>query len=281
MYETILVATDGSDVATAAAGQGLAMAADLDATIHVLSVADVRDDDAWNGVREQWRADCREYVDDVAADAADRGVPVETEIREGKPTLEILDCADEHDVDLIVMGTHGRTGLQRLLLGSVAISVIRDAGRPVLTVGSTVRDGPRRFDDVVVATDGRPGVGAAVDAGVALAEAYDATVHALSVVDDTHSHIDVVREEFERIADRSTREVAVRAADRGVGTVRAIEYGRPSDEIISYARDHDADVVVMGTESRTGLERFVLGSASQRVVSGASVPVLTVRATAD
>ncbi|MFC4248960.1 universal stress protein [Natribaculum luteum] len=279
MYETILVATDGSDVATTAAEQGLAMAADLDATIHVLSVADVRDDDAWSSVRERWRADCREYVDDVSADAAERDVPVETEIREGKPTLEILDYADDVDADLLVMGTHGRTGLQRLLLGSVAISVIRDASRPVLTVGPTVRDGPRRFDDVVVATDGRPGVGAAVDAGIALAEAYGATVHALSVVDDTHSHIDVVREEFERIADQSTREVAVRAADRGVGTVRATEYGRPSDEIISYARDHDADVVVMGTESRTELERFVLGSASQRVVSGASVPVLTVRAT--
>lgn len=73
----------------------------------------------------------------VAEKGDERDIPVETDVRRGNPHREILDYADEHAVDLVVMGTHGRTGLDRYLLGSVTEKVVRLSNVPVLTVRAT------------------------------------------------------------------------------------------------------------------------------------------------
>ena len=89
---------------------------------------------AWEGVTTLLNTDGQEALDDVTQVATDRGVPVETEMAEGSPAREIIRTADRQDCDLIVMGTHGRGGLDRLLLGSVAEKVVRGAEIPVTTV---------------------------------------------------------------------------------------------------------------------------------------------------
>lgn len=279
MYDDVLVATDGSDVAARATRQGLAIAADVDARVHALSVVDVREGPGLETVREQARDDCRRIVDAVADDEAARDVPVVTTVRDGRPHHEILAYADEEDVDLLVVGTRGRTGVRRWLLGSVAIGVIRHARRPVLTVGSSAASIPRRFERILVATDGRSGTNVAVEHGLDLARTFDATLHALSVVDDVHSKLPVVLEAFERQGEEATADVADRAAERGVEAVRAVERGIPHEAITEYVDEHGIDLVVVGTESRTGLDRVAVGSVSQRVVGRATAPVVTVRST--
>ncbi|MCU4744577.1 universal stress protein [Halobacteria archaeon AArc-m2/3/4] len=278
MFQEILVATDGSDLATLSAEQGLAVAKTFDATIHAVSVVETADDGDLESVSEERRDDCRHFVDAIEADAIDRDVDVVTAVRAGRPSRELLAYADENEVDLVVVGTHGRTGIRRWIMGSVATSVLRDARCPTLTVNASVTSVPRAFDDILVATDGRPGADAAIDRGLDLAEAYGATVHAVSVVDDTHSHMRVVLDEFERVSEESTAEITTRATERGVNAVSAVERGLPHETLVAYASDHDVDLVVIGTESRSGLERLVIGSVSQRVVCEAPVPVLTVRA---
>jgi len=168
MYQSILFPTDGSEGAEAAFDHAVDHASTYDATLHVLYV--VRDDPGLSGMVEKEHADVdrsgmvggdelerereeasktgmtnkppeprgavtehgRQLVADVADSVA--GVPVETAVLRGDPYKRIREYADEQAVDLIVMGTHGRTGVDRYLLGSVTEKVVRTADQPVLTV---------------------------------------------------------------------------------------------------------------------------------------------------
>lgn len=141
MYRTILVPTDGSDPARAALDRAVDLARTYDANIHVLYVVDVGDvglltpsDAPAEGVRNSLRRTAERIVADAVSVAEEAGVPAESTVTIGIPHVEILDAADELDVDLVVVGTHGRTGLTRALIGSVAERVVRRCSAPVLTV---------------------------------------------------------------------------------------------------------------------------------------------------
>lgn len=111
-----------------------------EATLHVLHVVDERayltvPDDARAVVRDRLEEDGRAAIESLAVRAEERGIKLHRELRWGDPAAEILAYAVEADVSLVVMGTHGRTGYERYLLGSVAEKVVRVSPIPVLTVG--------------------------------------------------------------------------------------------------------------------------------------------------
>ncbi|WP_324662598.1 universal stress protein [Haloarcula sediminis] len=138
MYDRILVPTDGSDGMEPAVDHARDLAAVHGATLHGLYVVDTGSfatlpvETTWEGVSGLLREEGEQAVSAFAEMAGD--VPVETAIREGNPSREIVDYADEFDCDTVVMGTHGRGGIDRLLLGSVAERVVRTAPVPVVTV---------------------------------------------------------------------------------------------------------------------------------------------------
>jgi len=136
------------------------------------------------------------------------------------------------------------------------------------------------YDTIVVPTDGSEGPTRAVDQAYALAAAFDATIHAVYVIDETfpaHSHYDVVREDMESVGERAVERIAANAPE-GVIVEKVFLTGVPHEEIVAYAEEHDADLIAMGTNGRTGLSRLVAaGSTTERVVRGSSVPVLTAR----
>jgi len=141
-YDRILVPTDGSDGVERAIRHAAEVAASNDAILHgiyVLSTdayAGLAMESSWESVDRLLREDAEravERVRDIAAEA-DATVPVETAVMEGKPSREIVRYAEEEACDLVVMGTHGRGGIDRLLLGSVAESVIRASSIPVTAV---------------------------------------------------------------------------------------------------------------------------------------------------
>lgn len=139
MYEKILIPTDGSQDMETIAEHGVTLATQLGAEIHVLHVVDDRayasvPEDARSQVRETLEADAEDATKALATRALDAELSVTREIRWGNPPASIIAHAAEYDIDLIIMGTHGRTGYDRYLLGSVAEKVVRAAPVPVLTV---------------------------------------------------------------------------------------------------------------------------------------------------
>jgi nucleotide-binding universal stress UspA family protein len=144
MYQEILVPTDGSARATMAATHALSLAGEYEARVHALYVMDTAaaagSGSAVEEVRERLVETGERAVAAIESRAADMDVPVVTSLVEGAPADVIIEYARENDVDIIVMGTHGRSGLPRYLLGSVTERVVRRARVPVLTVSQTDED---------------------------------------------------------------------------------------------------------------------------------------------
>ncbi|TKX79473.1 universal stress protein [Halorubrum sp. SD626R] len=140
LYDRILVPTDGSAEGERAVAHALDLAAVHGAAVHAIHVVDsaryagMPMEASWEGVGELLRGDADEAVDAVEGLAAGTDVDVETAVVEGSPSREIVRYAEGNDCDLVVMGTHGRGGIDRLLLGSVAEKVVRGSAVPVLTV---------------------------------------------------------------------------------------------------------------------------------------------------
>lgn len=281
MYDTVLVPTDGSDHATRAAEHATFIADVFDAAVHVVHVVEPTaapggDDSAIEKRAKRVLADV-----EVIADDASR---LQTGTLTGDPTDAILEYADEHDVDLLAMGTHGRTGVDRFVAGSVTESVLRRADVPVLTAhADDDSDVQEAYDEILVPTDGSDAATNAVDHALGLAEAVDATVHALNVVDADATRAaprymlpSGVLSELETIGERATDDVVERAQDAGLEAVSDVRRGKTADTLLTYIDEADIDLVTMGTAGRTGIERYLLGSTTERLVRHSPAPIVAV-----
>lgn len=140
LYDRIVVPTDGSTSSRPAIDHAVELAKIHDATIdavyvvNLASFSGVPSEGSWEGVSQALEREGEEALDVVESTCSSRGVPVERIRLEGRPSQQIVEYATDHGADLIVMGTHGRGGLDRLLLGSVAERVVRSAPVPVMTV---------------------------------------------------------------------------------------------------------------------------------------------------
>jgi len=292
MYDTILVPTDGSQGAEVAARHGRTLAAAFDSRVHLLSVVDERSyssdladlDPAIGDQREMLEQQAIERVADIEDLASDSSITCHTAVEHGVPHEAILSHVTDHDIDLVSMGSHGRTGLERLLLGSVTERVVRTSDVPVLTSRLAPVD-ESGYDQILIPTDGSEAATAAIDHAVAIAEQYDATIHALSVVDssalsggyDVGTGIPDVLASLEEGSEQAVAAVEERCTDRDVDVVTNVAEGSPYRVIQQYIDDEGISLVAMGTHGRTGLERYLLGSMTERVIRTSDVPVLTVR----
>ncbi len=140
MYKNILIPTDGSEIAEQAVEHGVRLAKALNAKVYGLYVIDISafagipTEAVWESMRVLLEEEGKKALASVKKLAEELGVDYETIIKEGIPAEEIVNVAKEKNVDLIVMGTAGRTGLDRFLLGSVAEKVVRTSSCPVMVV---------------------------------------------------------------------------------------------------------------------------------------------------
>jgi nucleotide-binding universal stress UspA family protein len=138
MYDRVLLPTDGSDDALAASEHAFDIASTYGADLYAVFAVDetLMATDAYGGVTfDQVESAGEEALDEIERRARSRGIEaVRTEVITGSPYRAIREYAEDKDVDLIVMGTHGRTGVERYLLGSVTEKIVRTADVPVLTV---------------------------------------------------------------------------------------------------------------------------------------------------
>ncbi len=282
MFDRLLVPVDGSEESARALGQGAALARAIGASLHVLTVLDVRDLATAADVEPEMEA-AASMLEETLAGVETDDIDTTTVVERGVPGEVIREYAAGHDVDLIVMGTHGRTGVRRFVLGSVTETVCRLADLPVLVVH--VEDAAHEvpYGDVLVPTDGSEGAAAALDTAVAIAQTFDARVHVASVVDTTVASLEsgaweIVGENLEAAASEAVAEAAARLADRGVADVEtAVLEGVPHRALRAYVERAGIDLVVMGTHGRSGVERYLLGSVAEKVLRTSPAPVLTVR----
>ncbi|WP_433633449.1 universal stress protein [Halomicrococcus sp. NG-SE-24] len=282
MFDNILVPTDGSDCAQAAVGYAEDLATRYEARVHALCVADPRTlENAPQS--DQIKQERAETAERTCNELSESGVEVEQAVRTDIPHKAILRYATEQDIDLVVMGTHGRTGVERYLLGSVTEKVVRLSNVPVLTVKAK-DDGEITYPytDILVPTDGSEGAEAAIGPAVDIASTYDARIHALSVIDTMAMGTDVgsgaILDALEESAQSAVETIEEQATQASVTAVEtAIQHGYPYRAIRSYVEEHDIDLVVMGTHGRSGIERYLLGSVAEKTVRTSPVPVMTVR----
>jgi nucleotide-binding universal stress UspA family protein len=287
MYDQILFPTDGSDGARIAFGHALDIAAAHDGTVRILNVADTTQISATRiqgQVVDALEQEGQRIVSEAEDRAERRDVTSLTEVIQGEPYSTIVRYADAQDIDLVVMPTHGREGLEQYLLGSTTERVVRRSNVPVLTVpfepDSTVE---YPYRDLLVPTDGSGCAERALSMGVDIANMEGAALHLVSVI--SHSMLGVDRGDTSRTtrleerADELIEEAKAFAGEAGIGAVfGSVEEGSSvSQAILSYIDEQDIDLVVMGTHGRTGFDRYALGSVTEKLVRTAPVPVLTVR----
>lgn len=291
--ESILVPTDGSEGAQAGARRGIDLAATVGADLYVLSVVDYRetgpalsspDADDRTEQEELLEAQAERAVDDVAGLAQTRlSGRITTAVERGPPFRTINEYVDDHGVDLIVMGTQGRSGLERILLGSVAEKTLRTASVPVIMVppgASDAESDEMTYEDILLPTDGSQGAEVAVEWGIALAEVYDATIHTVYSVDTSGfvgaEGVAELYDALEQTGRDALETVRTRACAADVSVAGHVASGPAARTILSYGEEHDIDLIVMGTHGRSGVRRYLIGSVTEAVVRNADVPVCCV-----
>lgn len=139
------------------------------------------------------------------------------------------------------------------------------------------------YDEILVPTDGSEAVETAIEHAFDLAATYDATIHALYVVDDTYGGAGLMGvdaqdtvSELRTMGEEEVDTIATRGEDRGLTVETAVNEGLPHEGILDYADDNGIDLLVMSSRGRSGVSRFVFGSVTERVVRLSDRPVLVV-----
>ncbi|NNF04793.1 MAG: universal stress protein, partial [Rhodothermales bacterium] len=292
----VLIPTDFSDCARNALAHALYLTKRYDGEIHLLHAVELptiavtdMPPDMFDIEEERALERMEDLLEEHAVHQA-RTSRVHTAVRPGKPTEPaaevILDYAEDAEIDMIVMGTHGRRGARRLLLGSVAEQVIRGAECPVFAVRETEKAWPLpSVDTILVPVDFSAGTDDVINEAIDLAGHYDAAIRLLHVVDiDTYPHygiaVDPVIELAEKTAQAARKELE-KIADRiTVGHLAvfvSVERGHAASTISEYAVDCDVDLIVLGSHGRSGLDRLLLGSVAEKTLRMAHCPVVVVR----
>jgi len=274
-FQTILLATDGSEFSAAAEQTAREMAARCDARLLVTRVVLTNPEyEALVPDRvQQAEKAAQAEIDLVAERARATGLSVETILRHGAdPYHEVVRAADEKHADIIVMGRRARSDLARMLVGDSTAKVIGLASCSVLVLARGTRMPESR---ILVATDGSRLGDAAAFSAVRLAQVCRLPLTAVSVIAPDH------QDEPRREAQAALERVEVAAREAGLEIEIRAEVGRRPDEVIlEVAQDCGADLLVLGSHGRTGLSRLLMGSVSERVLGQAQCPVLVVKASA-
>lgn len=279
---TVLVPTDGSPAAEQAIGHAVTIAGQMDGTVHGLYAVHLTPNADYDlGIESPTVQEAEEQRGKAAIDTIERhceaaGVDFEGHLRDGAPAEMITTVAGEIDPDVIAIGTHGGSKLTRPLLGSTTVEVLRQGAHPVLAVPdeSTVPTGG--YETLLVATDGSQGSREAENTAFEWAEAFDASIEGLYVVESGLSDTAAIEEALEADGERAVEDLQARAQEAGLATATAVETGVPHTVINEHANERDADLIVLGARGRGTLERTVLGSVTERTVRTADRAVLVV-----
>jgi nucleotide-binding universal stress UspA family protein len=285
LIKRILFATDFSACAEHAEGYVAHMAKTYRATVDVLHVLEIYEGVYVTAMQDQRETNAR--LTAVAQRLQHPTVPVTHQQRAGFPDVLICEIAMETHADLIVLGTHGRTGLQHILLGSTAERVLTMAPCPVLTIRQPTGmeephvTKPIQFKQVLVPIDFSACSLGALEYGIQLAKDFSASMTLLHVLEPVAYGVDLMlghpqgqdREETHRQFKRLVNMIR----DHGVSLHEIIRGGLPADSILGTVHATNSDLVVMGTHGRRGISHIINGSVAEAVLRQAPCPVLAMK----
>jgi nucleotide-binding universal stress UspA family protein len=266
--EKILVATDGSTYSENAVNEAVLLAKRCSSRLFALSVVitNLEFEVTMPQVVEQEDKKAREHLETIKERASKEGIDCDIMVYHGdEPYQDIVRQALENHVDLIIVGRHGRTGLARLMMGSVAAKVIGHAPCNVLVVSPTARI---EFKNILIATDGSRYSEEAFRKAIGIAKRNNSSLFVLSV-----ASADAER----KAAEDNVRRAAELAIKEGVKAEGVTIIGKPYEAIVNTAKQKHADLIVVGSHGRRGLERLLMGSVTEKVIGYSEDAVLVVK----
>lgn len=284
--KSILFATDFSPASRAAATYAASLAKHYKATIYAFHVRPpvvnpMTPPNFWKSLEEGAAVIAEQRTKELVNTFA--GIHTKVIIKDGDLWSNFEAAVDKNKIDLIVMGTRGRSGVDKLLLGSIAEEMFRKVSCPVLTVGpysNASRDETGEFTRILFATDFNPGADAAAPYAVSLAQEYQAHLTLLHVIAEQKVGDLVNAPELASSCSNLLRILVPSAALLWCDPEYIVETGKAADKILETASLREADLIVLGLRPPKGIpgaaEHLPIATA-HKVVSEASCPVLTVR----
>jgi len=269
----ILVATDFSSASGTALEYGLSLARRFGATLYL---AHIVSDGA--GTEQAWR-DGQHLTTDLLISGKLRGVPHKLLVGQGEIWAGLAPMVEEHKIDMIVVGTHGRTGLAKVILGSVAERIFRQASCPVLTVGPNSRayPPPGGLCNILYATDFTPQSLRASDYAFSLALRSQAHLVLLHVINAGSSKTDEQSALAEDARNRLTKIIPEGLSFHDEPEC-LVTFGTPGGGILAVASEKSPDLIVLGV-TKAGTDTFAgrRWTNASEVIGKSACPVLTVR----
>ncbi len=297
-FRKILIATDFSDASRVAVDRGIDLALQFGAEIHLLHVVPTTqmtvlppleplpDTERWVKHAEDH---ARELMDDLVRGLDFRECHLTTDVRvEGASATGIIEAAEREGADVIVLGTHGRRGLRRLMLGSVAEEVVRLAPCAVMVCSSAAADEPEQPRRIVAAVDFSGLSGEVLQAARDLGEKYHASVRVVHVVPHPYFPApyapitsEAMMEQLPAMLDAARENLRAAVEQAGPfqdGVDLEVASGTPSRGVLDAAEACGADLIVVASRGLGGAQHLLLGSVADRIVRQATCPVLVLHA---
>ncbi|MBI3854412.1 MAG: universal stress protein [Planctomycetes bacterium] len=265
MIQKILTALDGSKTSESILPYLETLLASQDANVTLVRVI--------AKPSESRTREAAAYLNRLAAGLRARGAIVDEHVLTGSPAPALVDMAIRGGYSLIVMCSRGKSGIKRLLLGSVAEDVLRRSPIPVLIVHPlSGNKGKMKIKRIVVPLDGSHRSGSILAHVEPLAKATGAKLLFMTIIEPKAKHdypVEVVARNLFREQKRLHKQ--------GIQTELAIRYGDPVVEILSFGDVQNADLVALSTHGRTGVERALYGSVAESVLRKGKLPMLLLR----
>jgi len=294
-FKKILCATDFSDFSNHTISYGVALAKEFEAKLFVSHVIDLSSVAIYGEFQLDPVGQQNRIMEDADAQlkelTGDQPILWEPLITVGKPADEISRVVEEKDIDLVITATRGRSGLKRIILGSVTERLMRTLTCPLLVVNSpehkfvSAADQVIKLEKILVGCDFSPDSGQAFKHALSLAQEFQAELHLAHVIEpptqsglhkEDKPVLEEMQQNYQDLLIGKLKEMVPAEARNWCTPQTGLLEGQPYEEIVTYAESKDIDMIVLGVRGHGLVKTLFLGSTTDRVVRRSPCPVLSV-----
>ncbi|MGC8871820.1 MAG: universal stress protein [Caldimicrobium sp.] len=284
-YRKILACLDGSEESFNAYKNALRFAKSLGSEVLVITVIPLGQAlssalSLFIGMKDTLRKGAEKILKQASIMAEEEGVKVKEILEEGEPFQRIIDIAYAEEVDLIVLGKTGKSGLAKGILGSTATRTIGSSPVDCLVIP---KEATLRIRKLLLPVDGSPYSERANERALFLAKAFKASVSILFVVEllfelyETPAELVNLIETLRNEGEEIVRKMRLKFKEENIPSEAFVVQGNIAEQIIEFSNKEEADLIVMGSHGKTGLKRLLLGSVTEKVINFGNKPVLVVK----